>query len=55
VHLTAKGRGLKADLIPLAREVVSIAVQSLSGVEIKELLLQSRRDPEKSARNHFAT
>jgi MarR family transcriptional regulator, organic hydroperoxide resistance regulator len=38
VHLTSKGRALKADLIPLAKEVVSIAVQSLSTVEIKRLL-----------------
>lgn len=38
VHLTAKGRALKAELIPLAREVVDTAVQSLSGKEIKQLL-----------------
>ena len=38
VHLTAKGRALEDDLIPLAKEVVSIAVQSLSAVEIKQLL-----------------
>jgi len=38
VHLTAKGRALKAELIPLAREVVDTAVQSLSRKEIKQLL-----------------
>ena len=38
VHLTAKGRALKAELIPLAREVVDAAVQSLSRKEIKQLL-----------------
>ena len=38
VYLTPKGRALKAKLIPLAREVVASAVQSLSPKEIKQLL-----------------
>jgi DNA-binding MarR family transcriptional regulator len=38
VHLTAKGRALKAELIPLAREVVDTAVQSLSRKEVRQLL-----------------
>ena len=38
VHLTAKGRRLKANLIPLAREVVNTAVQSLSRKEVRQLL-----------------
>jgi DNA-binding MarR family transcriptional regulator len=38
VHLTPKGRALKAELIPLAREVVATAVQSLSRKETKQLL-----------------
>ena len=38
VCLTPKGRALKADLIPLAREVVNIAVQSLSRKQVKQLL-----------------
>jgi MarR family transcriptional regulator, organic hydroperoxide resistance regulator len=38
VHLTPKGRALKAKLIPLAREVVGTAVQSLSRKEIKAML-----------------
>jgi MarR family transcriptional regulator, organic hydroperoxide resistance regulator len=38
VHLTPKGRALKAELIPLAREVVATAVQSLSRKETKRLL-----------------
>ena len=38
VHLTTKGRALKAELIPLAREVVDTAVQSLSRKEIRQLL-----------------
>lgn len=38
VHLTPKGRALKAELIPLAREVVDAAVQSLSRKEVKQLL-----------------
>jgi len=38
VHLTSKGRRLKAELIPLAREVVDTAVQSLSRQEVKQLL-----------------
>jgi DNA-binding MarR family transcriptional regulator len=38
VHLTPKGRALKTKLIPLAREVVATAVQSLSRTEIKQLL-----------------
>ena len=38
VHLTAKGRALKEELIPLAREVVDTAVQGLSRSEIRQLL-----------------
>jgi DNA-binding MarR family transcriptional regulator len=38
VHLTAKGRALKAELIPLARDVVDTAVQSLSRKEIRQLM-----------------
>jgi DNA-binding MarR family transcriptional regulator len=38
VYLTPKGRALKAELIPLAREVVATAVQSLSRKETKQLL-----------------
>ena len=38
VFLTPKGRALKQKLIPLAREVVAAAVQSLSQKEIKQLL-----------------
>ena len=38
VHLTAKGRALKAKLIPLAREVVDSAVQNLSRGEIAQVL-----------------
>jgi MarR family transcriptional regulator, organic hydroperoxide resistance regulator len=38
VHLTAKGRALKAELIPLARKVVDTAVQSLSRNEVRQLL-----------------
>jgi DNA-binding MarR family transcriptional regulator len=38
VCLTPKGRALKAELIPLAREVVDVAVQSLSRKEVKQLL-----------------
>jgi len=38
VHLTAKGRRLKAELIPLARDVVETAVQSLSRTEIRQLM-----------------
>jgi MarR family transcriptional regulator, organic hydroperoxide resistance regulator len=38
VHLTAKGRALKAELIPLAREVVDTAVQSMSRKEVQQLL-----------------
>jgi DNA-binding MarR family transcriptional regulator len=38
VHLTPKGQALKRDLIPLAREVVDTAVQSLSRKEVKQLL-----------------
>jgi MarR family transcriptional regulator, organic hydroperoxide resistance regulator len=38
VHLTAKGRRLKAELIPLARDVVDTAVQSLSRTEIRQLM-----------------
>ncbi len=38
VCLTPKGRALKQKLIPLAREVVATAVQSLSEKQIKQLL-----------------
>jgi DNA-binding MarR family transcriptional regulator len=38
VHLTPKGRALKAELIPLAREVVDTAVQGLARKEVKQLL-----------------
>jgi MarR family transcriptional regulator, organic hydroperoxide resistance regulator len=38
VHLTAKGRALKEELIPLAREVVDTAVLGLSRSEIRQLL-----------------
>ena len=38
VHLTPKGRVLKRELIPLAREVVATAVQSFSRMETKRLL-----------------
>jgi DNA-binding MarR family transcriptional regulator len=38
VHLTAKGRALKDDLIPLAKDVLAVAAQSLSATEIKQLL-----------------
>jgi len=38
VHLTSKGRALKAELIPLARDVVDTAVQGLSRKEIKQLM-----------------
>jgi DNA-binding MarR family transcriptional regulator len=38
VFLTVKGRRLRAELMPLAKEVVETAVQSLSQTEIKRLL-----------------
>jgi MarR family transcriptional regulator, organic hydroperoxide resistance regulator len=38
VHLTPRGRALKGKLIPLAREVVDTAVQSLSRKEVRSLL-----------------
>lgn len=38
VFLTAKGRKLRSELIPLAKEVVDTAVQSLSRPEVKALL-----------------
>jgi MarR family transcriptional regulator, organic hydroperoxide resistance regulator len=38
VHLTPKGRALKRKLIPLARQVVDTAVQSLSRNEVRQLL-----------------
>jgi DNA-binding MarR family transcriptional regulator len=38
IHLTAKGRGLKVRLIPLARDVVDTAVQNLSPKQVKQLL-----------------
>jgi DNA-binding MarR family transcriptional regulator len=38
IHLTGKGLGLKAELIPLARDVVNTAVQNLSRGEVAQLL-----------------
>jgi DNA-binding MarR family transcriptional regulator len=38
VHLTAKGGRLKAELIPLAREVVETAKRGLTAAEITQLL-----------------
>jgi DNA-binding MarR family transcriptional regulator len=38
VHLTPRGRALKAKLIPLARQVVDSAVQGLSRKEVGQLL-----------------
>jgi DNA-binding MarR family transcriptional regulator len=38
IHLTAKGLGLKSELIPLARDVVNTAVQNLSRGEVAQLL-----------------
>jgi len=38
VHLTAKGRRIQNDLIPLAKEVVATAVQGLSAREIGQML-----------------
>ncbi len=38
VYLTSKGRQLRNKLMPLAKEVVDTAVQSLSRSEIKQLL-----------------
>jgi MarR family transcriptional regulator, organic hydroperoxide resistance regulator len=38
IYLTTKGHALKAKLIPLARDVVDIAVQNLSQREVKRLL-----------------
>src|SRR5579863_5134048 len=38
IHLTPKGRTLKAKLVPLAREVVETAVQNLSRSEVAQLL-----------------
>jgi MarR family transcriptional regulator, organic hydroperoxide resistance regulator len=38
VFLTAKGRNLKGELIPLAKEVVDMAVQGLSAREVMGLL-----------------
>ena len=38
VHLTPRGRALKAKLIPLAREVVDTAVKGLSRREVRQLL-----------------
>ena len=38
IHLTPKGRTLKAKLLPLAREVVETAVQGLSRAEVAQLL-----------------
>ena len=38
IHLTPKGRALKAKLLPLAREVVDTAVHNLSRGEVAQLL-----------------
>jgi MarR family transcriptional regulator, organic hydroperoxide resistance regulator len=38
IHLTPKGRALKAKLLPLAREVVDTAVQNLSRGDVTQLL-----------------
>jgi len=38
IHLTPRGRTLKARLLPLAREVVDTAVQNLSRSEVTQLL-----------------
>ena len=38
IHLTAKGRGLKGKLVPLARDVVDAAVHNLSRSEVAQLL-----------------
>ena len=38
IHLTTKGRALKGRLLPLARDVVDMAVQNLSAGEVKQLL-----------------
>jgi MarR family transcriptional regulator, organic hydroperoxide resistance regulator len=38
IHLTPKGRSLKAKLLPLARHVVDTAVQNLSRGEVAQLL-----------------
>jgi MarR family transcriptional regulator, organic hydroperoxide resistance regulator len=38
IHLTPKGRALKAKLLPLAREVVDTAVQNLSRGDVAQLL-----------------
>jgi DNA-binding MarR family transcriptional regulator len=38
IHLTPKGRALKAKLLPIAREVVDTAVQNLSRGDVTQLL-----------------
>jgi MarR family transcriptional regulator, organic hydroperoxide resistance regulator len=38
VYLTAKGRRIKDDLIPLAKEVVATAVQGLSARDVRQML-----------------
>lgn len=38
IHLTSKGRALKAKLLPLARDVVDTAVQNLSRADVAQLL-----------------
>jgi MarR family transcriptional regulator, organic hydroperoxide resistance regulator len=38
VYLTAKGRKIRKNLIPLAKEVVATAVQSLSSREVRQML-----------------
>lgn len=53
IHLTAKGRALKAKLIPLARDVVDVAVQNLSAGEV-EKLLKGLKEVQKSIRGALA-
>lgn len=38
VYLTAKGRSIKNDLIPLAKDVVATAVEGLSARDIRQML-----------------
>jgi DNA-binding MarR family transcriptional regulator len=38
VRLTRKGRDLRRDLIPLARDVVGVSVKTLSAGEVRQLL-----------------
>ena len=53
IHLTAKGLGLKSELIPLARDVVNTAVQNLSRGEVAQLL-KGLTDVQKSLRATLA-